>query len=152
MIVKPIIIFHKKNINSLIFNLFTSGFPIRNEQQWFLYFIGVIADCPTMKLVLNHIGHNGYFSCSFCKIEGIHMDNKRQYHFEEALCMRMVGSYLYQSRKADTTGKHVKGHLGTTFLYQILDVPLPGFYTDELYAYYFVQAHAQCCFVDLSVH
>ena len=53
------------------------------------------------------------------------MGNKRQYHFEEALCMRTVDSYLYESRKADATGKNVKGHLGTSFLYQIPDVPLP---------------------------
>ena len=53
------------------------------------------------------------------------MGNKRQYHFEETLCMRTVDSYLYQSGKADVTEKHVKGHLGTSFLYQILEAPLP---------------------------
>ena len=53
------------------------------------------------------------------------MGNKRQYNFEEAPCMRMVDSYLYESRKADAIGENVKGHLGTSFLYQILDVPLP---------------------------
>jgi hypothetical protein len=78
-----------------------------------------------MKLALNHIGNNGYYSCWLCKVEGIHTCNKRQYPFEEVPRMRSIKSYLNESKEAEANGEKVNGHLGMSFFREILDVPLP---------------------------
>lgn len=101
------------------------GFFVCGSHRWFLYFIGIIADCHAMKLVLNHIGNNGYYACWLCKIRGVHILTKRQYHFEEVPNMRTVDSYIYESKNAMQTNENVHGHLGLSILHQILDVPLP---------------------------
>ncbi len=78
-----------------------------------------------MKLALDHIGNNGYYSCWFCKIEGVHMCNKRQYHFEDAPQMRTIKSYIDESKEAEVGGANVNGHLGVSAFHEILDIPLP---------------------------
>src|SRR4051794_6167902 len=120
-----VVTLHKhKNTTFLKFVSFNLGFVI-HSQKWLLYFIGIIADCPAMKLALDHIGNNGYYSCWFCKNHGIHIYNKRQYYFEEVPCMRTIKSYLNESKEAETTGENVNGHLGMSIFHEILDVPLP---------------------------
>ncbi|CAF2789815.1 unnamed protein product [Rotaria sp. Silwood2] len=102
-----------------------SGILVGGTKRWFIYFIGVICDCPAMKLILNHIGNNGYYSCWYCKISGIHISNKRQYYFEEAPIMRTIDSYVNESMKAEETRENINGHLGMSILHQILDIRLP---------------------------
>jgi hypothetical protein len=104
---------------------FYLGFSTRDGQTWFVYFLGIIADCPAMKLALDHIGNNGYHSCWFCKIEGVHVGNKRQYHFEEAPHMRSIKSYANESKEAEVKGANINGHLGVSIFHEILDIPLP---------------------------
>ncbi|CAF1368385.1 unnamed protein product [Rotaria sp. Silwood1] len=103
----------------------SSGFSIRGGEQWFVYFLGLIGDCPAIKLALNHIGNNGYYSCWYCKIEGVHMCNKRQYHYEEVPTMRSINSYRSESKEAEVKGENINGHLGLSFFHEILDIPLP---------------------------
>ncbi|CAF1383215.1 unnamed protein product, partial [Rotaria magnacalcarata] len=129
-------------------NFKSSGFLIHGYQRWFIYFIGVIADCPAMKLVLNHIGHNGYYSCWYCKVSGIHTLNKRQYHFEEVPIMRTVDTYMSESAEAEKTGENIHGHLGTSILHQILDVPLPQSIIMD-YMHITLLRHARCVVLQL---
>ncbi|CAF5035386.1 unnamed protein product, partial [Rotaria sp. Silwood1] len=96
-------------------------FSIRGGEQWFVYFLGLIGDCPAIKLALNHIGNNGYYSCWYCKIEGVHMCNKRQYHYEEVPTMRSINSYRSESKEAEVKGENINGHLVPIF-YQHLQV------------------------------
>ncbi|CAF3853887.1 unnamed protein product [Rotaria sp. Silwood1] len=103
-----------------------SGILVGAIKRWFIYFIGVICDCPAMKLILNHIGNNGYYSCWYCKIRGIHISNKRQYYFEKAPIMRTIDSYVNESMKAEETRENTNGHLGMSILHQILDIRLPN--------------------------
>ncbi|CAF3254449.1 unnamed protein product [Rotaria sp. Silwood2] len=100
-------------------------FSIRGGEQWFVYFLGLIGDCPAIKLALNHIGSNGYYSYWYCKIEGVHMCNKRQYHYEEVPTMRSINSYRSESKEAEVKGENINGHLGLSFFHEILDIPLP---------------------------
>ncbi|CAM4864583.1 unnamed protein product [Rotaria socialis] len=129
-------------------NFKSSGFLIHGYQRWFIYFIGVIADCPAMKLVLNHIGHNGYYSCWYCKVSGIHTLNKRQYHFEEVPIMRTVDTYMSESTEAEKAGENIHGHLGTSILHQILDVPLPQSIIMD-YMHITLLRHARCVVLQL---
>ncbi|CAF3124002.1 unnamed protein product [Rotaria sp. Silwood2] len=116
---------------------------IRDGQKWFLYFVGIIGDCPALKLALNHIGNNGYHCCWFCKIEGIHIGKKRQYPFEETPTMRSINSYINESKEAEVNGTNVNGHLGISFFNEILDVPLPhGILMD--YMHITLLRHTRC--------
>ncbi|CAF2156524.1 unnamed protein product [Rotaria magnacalcarata] len=101
-----------------------------------------------MKLVLNHIGHNGYYSCWYCKVSGIHTLNKRQYHFEEVPIMRTVDTYMSESAEAEKTGENIHGHLGTSILHQILDVPLPQSIIMD-YMHITLLRHARCVVLQL---
>jgi hypothetical protein len=105
---------------------FNLGFSIGNGQKWFLYFIGIIGDCPALKLALNHIGNNGYYSCWMCKIQGFDIGRKRQYYFEEVPKLRSVSSYINESHEAEITNANINGHLGSSIFHQLLDVPLPN--------------------------
>ncbi len=78
-----------------------------------------------MKLALDHIGSNGYYSCWFCKVEGNHIHTKRQYHYEKLPQMRSIKSYINESKEAEVEGKNVNGHLGISCFNEILDVPFP---------------------------
>lgn len=101
------------------------GFCIRDGEQWYFYILALIGDCPAIKLALEHIGNNGYYSCWFCKVKGTHIGKKRQYHFEEMPILRSVGSYMDESMEAELRGENVHGHLGLSCFHEILDVPLP---------------------------
>ena len=124
------------------------GIFVCGNHRWFLYFIGIIADCPAMKLVLNHIGNNGYYACWYCKIRGVHILNKRQYHFEEVPNMRTVDSYKYESENAKQANGNVQGHLGLSILHQILDVPLPHSIIID-YMHVTLLRHARCVVLQL---
>jgi hypothetical protein len=88
---------------------------------------GCIADSPGLKLMANMIGHNGYFPCFYCHIEGEHIRaaSKRQYRYESTVDYRTVKSFNIYSREAQATNKNIFGHLGISILDEIVDVPLP---------------------------
>ncbi|CAF1526250.1 unnamed protein product, partial [Adineta steineri] len=100
-------------------------FSIRKNEKWYVYFLGLIGDCPAIKLALNHIGNNGYYSCWFCKIRGIHTANKRQYYYQEVFNMRSINSYRNESKEAEVKHENVNGHLGLSFFHELLDIALP---------------------------
>ncbi|CAF1485624.1 unnamed protein product, partial [Adineta steineri] len=88
--------------------IFKEGFSIRRNEKWYVYFLGLTGDYPAIKLALNHISNNGYYSCWFCKIRGIHTANKRQYYYQEVFNMRSINSYRNESKEAEV--KH-ENHL-----------------------------------------
>ncbi|CAF1134088.1 unnamed protein product [Adineta steineri] len=93
-----------------------------------IFFYGVVGDCPALKIILEIIGHNGYFSCFYCYIKGIHIGGrggKRQYYFANNIQLRDQKHYLLESLEAAKTSSNIYGHLGYSILHEILDVPLP---------------------------
>lgn len=86
---------------------------------------GIIADCPAMNSILNHISHNGYYCCWYCKIEGEHVINKRQYYYDENIPVREASDFTVDSRRAQTLQANINGRLGISMLDKILDLPLP---------------------------
>lgn len=86
---------------------------------------GVIADCPAMSLILNHISHGGYYCCWFCKIEGKHVDKKRQYYYKKNYKIRDVSNFSSDSVTAQRLGTNIEGRLGVSILSDIVDIPLP---------------------------
>ncbi|CAF0895228.1 unnamed protein product [Didymodactylos carnosus] len=71
-------------------------------------FYEIIGDCPALKLILNFIGHTGYYCCSLCYIHGIQSMNKRQYLYLQPLILRGTTSYLEESRKADRINRKMR--------------------------------------------
>ncbi|CAF1485236.1 unnamed protein product, partial [Rotaria sordida] len=86
-----------------------------------------IAYCPALKLMANMIGHTGYYPCFYCYTKGKHIRevSKRQYEYEIPVNCRTVESLYSDSREAQLNSKNVFGHLGTSILDEIVDVPLP---------------------------
>ncbi|CAF1092675.1 unnamed protein product, partial [Didymodactylos carnosus] len=101
------------------------GIQVGPNLSYDIKFYGIIGDCPALKLILNFIGHTGYYCCFLCYIRGTHIMNKRQYFFQQPLMLRGTTSYLEESRKAERNRTNEFGHLGTNILEEILDVPLP---------------------------
>jgi hypothetical protein len=105
--------------------LFFVGFPSRSGDRIMVKVYGVIADIPALNLVLNHKSHGGYDCCWYCKIQGEHVNHKRQYYYDEKVVLRNEYDFALDSRKAhylqvDTNGRH-----GISILDKILDIPLP---------------------------
>ena len=75
----------------------------------------------------NMIGHNGYYPCFYCHIKGEHVRqaSKRQYQYEVPIHYRTIKSFSINSKQAQPNNKNVFGHLGTSILDDILDIPLP---------------------------
>jgi hypothetical protein len=111
----------------LTFVFFVTGIPARGGFNCSIIFYSIIADCPAMKLILNHIGNNGYYCCWLCKVKGVHIQelSKRQYYFREPSVMRTVQSYVLESKEAEEQCDNVNGHIGVSVLHALLDVPLP---------------------------
>ncbi|CAF1231313.1 unnamed protein product [Didymodactylos carnosus] len=90
-----------------------------------LKFFGVTGDCPAIKLILDFVGHGGYWCCWICYLKGIHVDNKRQYHCELPIKHRHSEKYLQESIQAVQENRDIFGHRGVGVLHKILDTPLP---------------------------
>ena len=73
------------------------------------------------------IGHNGYYPCFYCDIRGEHVRqaSKRQYQYEVPFHYRTIKSFSINSKQAQLNNKNAFGHLGTSILDDILDIPLP---------------------------
>ncbi|CAF3121443.1 unnamed protein product [Rotaria sp. Silwood2] len=75
----------------------------------------------------NIIGHNGYYSCFYGHIKGIHIrkPRKRQYPYTSTINYRTVNSFYINSREAQLNNKNIFGHLGISILNEVLDISLP---------------------------
>ncbi|CAF4403905.1 unnamed protein product, partial [Rotaria magnacalcarata] len=100
-------------------NLKEKGFPLRQGGRIKLKVYGVIADCPAMSLILNHISHVG-----------------------NAL------NFSSDSVKAQRLQTNIRGRLGISILDQILDIPLPkGIIADYLHVTLLRHAKTVCLYI-----
>ena len=53
----------------------------------------VTGDCPALRMILDFIGHGGYFCCWYCYLRGQHINGKRQYKHEEPMIIRTADAY-----------------------------------------------------------
>lgn len=99
-----------------------------NGDVYQVRFLSIVGDCPALKLVLNFIGHQGYYCCFFCRIRGEHIPHlhKRQYFYQDDWELRDSKSFAEQAIAASSTGTNVNGHLGVSVLNDLIDTPLPG--------------------------
>ena len=105
------------------------GISLRDGKKYQVLFYGIIGDCPALKTILEFIGHTGYQCCFYCYIHGIHIGGrggKRQYYPENLMRLREKKSYELESIRAAEASSNVHGHLGRSFLHDLLDVPLPN--------------------------
>ena len=85
---------------------------ISTEQTRFDFkLFAVTGDIQALNLILNFIGHSGYFVCRHCLARGIHKDKKRQYPFDSAFTPRTVKDFLSDSLLATQSG-YQRGHRG----------------------------------------
>ena len=114
---------------------------IKNGIECKVLFYSIVGDCPALKLVLEFNGHNGYYCCFYCYVEGIHVGGrdgrrggKRQYYYDNDTHLRDIKSYESESIEAAETSSKVFGHLGRSILHDLLDIPLPySIITDYLH-------------------
>lgn len=112
-------------LNSWLF----SGFFLKDGTKCFVYYYGIIGDCPALKLILEFISHVGYYPCFYCYIKGVHVGGrggKRQYYCADSTALRQAVAYEFESHEAANNSSNVFGHLGRSILHDILDVPLPN--------------------------
>ncbi len=82
-------------------------------------------DCPAIRLVLDFIGHGGYFCCWICYLSGVHVGNKRQYFCKLPIKYRNAEEYLKESIQSLKEDRDINGHRGVSILHKILDIQLP---------------------------
>ncbi|CAF1466908.1 unnamed protein product [Rotaria magnacalcarata] len=102
--------------------------PLRNGNKCKVSFYGIIGDCPALKLILEFIGHTGYYSCFYCYIHDVHVGGrggKRQYYHENNIKLRHEQRYELESIRAIESSNNIYGHLGRSLLHDLLDIPLP---------------------------
>lgn len=107
--------------------LFKGIFIGQVQRNFQLCIYGCIADCPAMKMLLNMIGHTGYHCCFLCHIRGTHCAEarKRQYPYTIPIDFRTTRSFRVNSMNAEKHQRNILGHLGTSVLTTITDIPLP---------------------------
>jgi hypothetical protein len=109
---------------------------------------GVIADCPAMNLVLNHKSHVGYFCCWYCLIQGEHVNNKRQYYYNENIQVRNKFDFENDSRQAEYLRTSINGRHGVSILNSIVDISLPySIITDYLHVTLLRHAKTICIYL-----
>ncbi|CAF1112548.1 unnamed protein product [Rotaria magnacalcarata] len=96
-----------------------------NDQIIKLKVLAITGDSPALKIALNFIGHNGYYCCYFCYLEGIHQNGKRQYPFECLHQMRTIDTFARDAATAARLNRNEYGHLGVSIFAGILDLALP---------------------------
>ncbi|CAF4217185.1 unnamed protein product [Rotaria magnacalcarata] len=77
-------------------NLEKKDFIINSPPTSFqLILYGIIADWPAMKMILNMVGHTGYYCCFFCYIKEVHSKeaHKRQYPYCLQIQQRTQGTF-----------------------------------------------------------
>ena len=71
-----------------------------------LYY-GIIADCPAFRLILNFVGHGGYYCCFYCYTKDRHDQRcrKRQYAYTDILNVRDPQSFYLNANVANLAVK-----------------------------------------------
>lgn len=116
---------YRINLNICFFTLdFIINAPPTSFQ---LLLYGIIADCPAMKMILNMVGHTGYYCCFLCFIRGIHSKEarKRQYPYCLQIQQRTKDTFLIDGENAEKTSCNIFGHRGVSVLQEVIDIPLP---------------------------
>ncbi|CAF1545679.1 unnamed protein product [Didymodactylos carnosus] len=101
------------------------GIQTFNNQRVDIKFLSITGDYPALKLILNFIGHGGYFCCWYCYLRGVHVNNKRQYLHANPIILRGASAYKEGCLEAERTKNNVFGHLGTSILDEIMDTTFP---------------------------
>ncbi|CAF1229501.1 unnamed protein product, partial [Didymodactylos carnosus] len=105
--------------------IFSSDICVSPDLNYKLTFFGVTGDCPAIKVILDFVGHGGYWCCWICYLKDIHVDNKRQYRCELPIKHRHSEKYLQGSIQPVQENRDIFGHRGVSVLHKILDTPLP---------------------------
>ncbi|CAF1324659.1 unnamed protein product [Rotaria sordida] len=119
-----------------------------NNEILKLKILAVTGDCPALKYILNIVAHNGYYSCFFCYIKGIHRNKKRQYPYQQSRHMRTAHRFAQDSLIASRSKCNEKGHLGVSVITNIVDIPLPRSIIID-YAHASLLRHSKAMFVNL---
>ena len=83
--------------------------------------VQLLADAPAKSETLNIIGHNGYFSCTKCEVEGKFMHRKMSF-LDFKATSRTNNSFRLQKNKEHHTGRSILEELD--YFDMIEDVPL----------------------------
>jgi hypothetical protein len=102
---------------------FILGIYIGSDRFDFKLF-AVTGDTPALNLILNFVGHTGYFACHHCLLRGVHRNNKRQFPYDASIAARTPTAFAIDSQIALTSGNE-RGHLGQSILLNTLDCELP---------------------------
>ncbi|CAF4387678.1 unnamed protein product, partial [Rotaria magnacalcarata] len=78
-----------------------------------------------LRSILNFVAHNGYFSCFFCYVRGIHRGGKQQYPYKELVDIRTLRRFAQDSLTASRLQRKEKGHVGVSVTASIMDTQLP---------------------------
>lgn len=113
--------------------------------------LGITGDSPALKIILNFVGHNGYWCCYFCYLHGIHQEGKRQYPYECPFKMRTPDSFTQDATTAFRLKRKEKGHIGISILTNIVDIPLPYSIIVD-YAHASLLRHSKAIFGELYRH
>ena len=109
---------------------------------------GLIGDIPALNLAVNHNSHVGYYCCWYCKVEGTHVNNKRQYYYDENVALRNEYDFAADSRRAECLKKTVFGRHGISIFDKILDLPLPrSIIADYMHSTLLRHAKAICLYL-----
>lgn len=65
-----------------------------------------------MKLVLNYVGNNGFYSYYFCRIKEIHVIKKHRYYFQQIFSKRSSSDYLLETEAAELQRKNINTPFG----------------------------------------
>ena len=102
---------------------FILGIYIGSDRFDFKLF-AVTGDIPALNLILNFVGHTGYFACHHCLLRGVHRNNKRQFPYDASIAARTPTEFAIDSQIALTSGNE-RRHLGQSILLNTLDCELP---------------------------
>jgi hypothetical protein len=124
------------------------GFSTRLDTRVMLKVYALIGDCPALSMALNHNSHGGYYCCWFCKVEGVHVNNKRQYYYDQNTPVRDELNFSLDSRKAEYLQTKIHGRLGVSIFEKILDIPLPkSVIADYLHVTLLCHAKSVCLYL-----
>ncbi|CAF1155535.1 unnamed protein product, partial [Didymodactylos carnosus] len=84
----------------MLLNLKKQQVYVNPSTSFNIKYYGVIGDCPALKLILDFIGHTGYYCCFFCFTQGYNIPgrNKRQYPYEKPLNLRDSKTFTSNSK------------------------------------------------------
>lgn len=75
------------------------------------------------RLSCNEISTKSYW---LCKIQGVQINEKRQYHFQAVPKIQSITSCINESMEVEIKGENANSHLTLSVFQELLDVPLPN--------------------------